>query len=56
MIAMMKPSKPKLDGFARFWMDLLCTHTDLALELNPQILDKKYAHQAKRRIRILSKT
>jgi len=36
-------------------MDLLCTYTDLALELNPQLPDKKYAQQAKGRIQILSK-
>ncbi len=35
-------------------MDLLCAYTDLALELNPQLPDKKYAQQAKKRIQILS--
>ena len=35
-------------------MDMLCTYTDLALELNPQLPDKKYAQQTKGRIRILS--
>ncbi len=35
-------------------MDMLCAYTDLALELNPQLPDKKYAQQAKRRIQILS--
>ena len=35
-------------------MELLCAYTDLALELNPQLPDKKYAQQAKKRIQILS--
>ena len=35
-------------------MDMLCAFTDLALELNPQLADKKYAQQAKKRIQILS--
>ena len=35
-------------------MDMLCAYTDLALELNPQLPDKKNAQQAKRRIQILS--
>ena len=35
-------------------MEMLCTYTDLALELNPQLPDKKYAQQAKKRIQILS--
>jgi len=35
-------------------MDMLCTFTDIALELNPQLLDKKYAQQTKGRIQILS--
>jgi len=35
-------------------MDMLCTYTDLALELNPQLPDKKHAQQAKKRIQILS--
>ena len=35
-------------------MDMLCTYTDLALELNPQLSDKKYAQQTKGRIQILS--
>ena len=35
-------------------MDVLCAYTDLALELNPQLPDKKYAQQAKRLIQILS--
>ncbi len=35
-------------------MDMLCAYTDLVLELNPQLPDKKYAQQAKRRIQILS--
>ncbi len=28
-------------------MDMLCAYTDLALELNPQLPDKKYAQQTK---------
>ncbi len=35
-------------------MDMLCAFTDLALELNPQLPNKKYAQQTKRRIQILS--
>ena len=28
-------------------MDMLCAYTDLALELNPRLPDKKYAQQTK---------
>lgn len=35
-------------------MEMLCAFTDLALELNPQLPDKKYAQQTKGRIQILS--
>ena len=36
-------------------MDMLCTYTDLALEINPKLSDKKkYAQQAQGRIQILS--
>ena len=35
-------------------MDMLCAYTDLALELNPQLPDKKYAQQTKGGIQILS--
>ena len=35
-------------------MDMLCAYTDLALELNPQLPDKKYAQQIKGRIQVLS--
>jgi len=35
-------------------MDMLCAYTDLVLELNPQLPDKKYAQQTKGRIQILS--
>jgi hypothetical protein len=35
-------------------MDMLCAYTDLALELNPQLPDKKYAQQTKGCIQILS--
>jgi hypothetical protein len=35
-------------------MDMLCAFTDFALELNPQLPDKKHAQQTKGRIQILS--
>jgi hypothetical protein len=35
-------------------MDMLCAFTDFALELNPQLPDKKYAQPTKGRIQILS--
>ena len=35
-------------------MEMLCAFTDFALELNPQLPDKKHAQQAKKRIQILS--
>ena len=35
-------------------MEMLCTFTDLALELNPKLPDKKYAQPTKRRVQILS--
>jgi hypothetical protein len=37
-------------------MDLLCNFTDLALTLNPGILEKKDAQPVKGSIRVLSKT
>ncbi len=37
-------------------MDLLCSFTDLALSLNPGILEKKDAQPIKGRIRVLSET
>ncbi len=37
-------------------MDLLCFYTDLALEFNPEIMEKKDDQPFDRRIRILSKT
>ena len=37
-------------------MDMLCNFTDLALALNPGILDKKDAQPVKGRIRVLSET
>jgi len=37
-------------------MDLLCNFTDLALTLNPGILEKKDAQPVKGRIRVVSKT
>ena len=37
-------------------MDMLCNFTDIALELNPQLQDKKYAQQIKGHIQILSAT
>jgi hypothetical protein len=33
---------------------MLCAFTDFALELNPQLPDKKYAQQTKGRIQILT--
>jgi len=36
-------------------MDLLCCYTDLALTLNPEILEKKDDQPFNRRIQILSK-
>ena len=36
-------------------MHMLCAYTDLALELNPQLPDKKYAQQIKGRIQILQR-
>ena len=35
-------------------MEMLCEYTDLALELNPKLPEKKYAQQTKGRIQILS--
>ena len=35
-------------------MEMLCAFTDFALELNPQLPDKKYAQQTNGRIQILS--
>jgi hypothetical protein len=37
-------------------MNIFCSFTDLILEMNPSLPDKKDAQQAKRRIRVLSKT
>ncbi len=37
-------------------MDMLCSFTDLALNVNPQLMAKKNAKQIKGRIQILSKT
>ena len=37
-------------------MDLLCCFTDLALSLNPEILEKEDAQPFNRRIRVLSET
>jgi hypothetical protein len=37
-------------------MELLCNFTDLALTLNPGILEKKDAKPVKGRVRVLSKT
>lgn len=37
-------------------MELLCSFTDLALELNPGLPDLKDAQQTKDRIQILSRT
>ena len=35
-------------------MEIFCAVTDLALELNPQLADKKYAQQTQGRVRVLS--
>lgn len=37
-------------------MEMLCSYTDLVLELNPSLAGKKDAQPAKRRVRILSET
>ena len=37
-------------------MEILCSFTDLALEVNPWLPDLKDAQQAKKSIRIVSKT
>lgn len=37
-------------------MELLCSFTDLALEINPKLPELKDAQQTKKRIRIVSKT
>ena len=37
-------------------LDMRCTFTDFALELNPQQPDNKYAQQTKGRIQILSES
>ncbi len=37
-------------------MEMLCSFTDLALEVNPRLPDLKDAQQTKKGIRILSKT
>lgn len=36
-------------------MEMLCSFTDLALSLNPGIMDKRDAQQTKRRVQILSR-
>ena len=35
-------------------MNVLCAFTDIALELNPQLPDKKYAQPTKGRLQIIS--
>lgn len=35
-------------------MEMLCEYTDLALEINPKLPEKKYAQQTKGRVQILS--
>jgi hypothetical protein len=37
-------------------MEMLCSFTDLALEINPNLSDLKDAEQTKKGIRIISKT
>jgi hypothetical protein len=36
-------------------LDIFCSITDMALALNPELPDRKYAEQAERRIQIISK-
>ena len=36
-------------------MDLLCSFTDLILEINPKIADQKHAQPVKGRVLVLSK-
>ncbi len=36
-------------------MEMLCVFTDLALQINPQLMEKKHAQQVKGRIQVLSK-
>lgn len=35
-------------------MEMFCNFTDLAMEINPELPDRKYAQQTKGRVRILS--
>ena len=35
-------------------MNLLCSFTDLALDINPQLSDKKHAEQTEGRIQIIT--
>jgi len=37
-------------------MDMLCSFTDIALTLNPKILEKKNAQQIKGRVQIISES
>ena len=37
-------------------MSIMCAFTDLALQLNPRLMEKKDAQQTGRRIQVLSKT
>ncbi len=37
-------------------MDILCSFTDLALQINPQLMEKKNAQPIKGRVQVLSKT
>jgi hypothetical protein len=37
-------------------MDLLCAFTDLALEVNPELAEKKYAQSPDGNIQVLSRT
>jgi len=36
-------------------MEMLCAFTDLALEINPKLQDKKYAEQIKGSVQVISK-
>lgn len=37
-------------------MEILCSFTDLALTINPQLMEKKHAQQTSNRIQVISKS
>lgn len=37
-------------------MEMLCAFTDMALQVNPQLIEQKHVQQIKGRIQVLSKT